>query len=179
MTISLRRAILFLAGTLFAASALADGPADKVTGSFRHAGPVNDPGDVVYSKHISAHEALNGMPQFGFIYIVRPDGYTWEYIDLGDTENACVVVYADGQARVGGLVTDGIGPGLGRYFGWALQDNGEPGRMSDLTTTLRFDDAEDFLAWCEDGSMDWANAVWPHIVVGGNLQVHNFSTDSD
>ena len=179
MTILFTRAIVVIAGTLMCFSALAGNAADKVTGSFRHAAPVNDPGDVIYSKYISAHEALGGRPQLGFIYLVRPDGHTWEYIDLADTKNACVNVHADGEARIGGLVTDGIGPGLGRYFGWALQDNGEPGRMSDLTTTLRFDDAEKLFAWCISGDTDWANAIWPHIVVAGNLKVHNFGSDAD
>jgi len=179
MTTFLSRAIAVIAGTVLSLGALADGAADKVTGGFRHAGPVVDPGDVVYSKRISAHEALGVHPQRGFIYIVRPDGHTWEYIDLADTDNACVNIYADGEARIGGLVTDGIGPGLGRYFGWALRDNGEPGRMSDLSTTLRFDDVTHLMGWCEDGSTDWANAVWPHIVVAGNLQVHNNPSDGD
>lgn len=179
MTTFLTRAILVIAGTLLCISALAGGAADKVTGGYRHAAPVNDPGDVIYSKRISAHEALDGLRQLGFIFIVRPDGHTWEYIDLADTENACVNIYADSEARVGGLVTDGIGPGLGRYFGWALTDIGEPGRMSDLTTGLRFDNAQNLLNWCDDGDEKWANAVWPHIVVAGNFQVHNYRSDGD
>ena len=179
MTVLFTRASLVIAGTLMSFSAFAGNAADKVTGDFRHAAPVNDPGDVIYSKHISAHEALAGRPQRGFIYFVRPDGHTWEYIDLADTDNACVNVYADGEARIGGLVTDGIGPGLGRYFGWALQDNGEPGRMSDLTTTLRFDNAENLFAWCITGDTNYAITIAPHIVVAGNLKVHNFGSDAD
>jgi hypothetical protein len=179
MTAAISRAILLVAVAFACQSVLADGPADTVTGGFRHAAPVNDPGDVIYTKRINAHEAVDGLLQHGFIYIVRPDGHTWEYIDLGDTDNACVNVYADGEARVGGLVTDGIGPGLGRYFGWALQDNGEPGYLADRTTTLRFVDVEGFFAWCATGDEGYADVIWPHIVVSGNLQVHNFATDGD
>jgi hypothetical protein len=179
MKLQFTRVVAIVAGALIGISAFAGGAADKVTGHFRHAGPVNDPGDVIYSKTISAHEAFAGRPQRGFIYAVRPDGHTWEYIDLADTSTACVNVYGDGQARIGGLVTGGIGPGMGRFFGWELRDNGEPARLSDLTTTLRFDDADDLLAWCISGDTNWANAVWPHIVLSGNLQVHNFDSDAD
>ena len=178
MTRNFERLLCVLAGMLLAGSAIADGAADAVTGSFRHAGPANDPGDVIYSKVISAHEAFADRPQRGFIYAVRPDGYTWEYIDLSD-EDACVNVYEEGKARIGGVISDGIGPALGAWFGWALEDRGEPGRLTDLSTTLRFADAAGLQAWCASGDIGYALHVYPHIVVAGNLQVHDYEADGD
>lgn len=178
MISNIRTALLLAAGLLVALPVLGDGPADKVTGTYGHAGCADCP---VYRKEVVAHEAIGRQPQKGSIYIVRPDG-TWNYIDLS-ASNACVHVYDDGKARIGGLNSDGDGPGIGRFFGWEVEDNGEPAAWVDKTTTVRFDgNAEGrdyFLDWCATGNPTGNTAIFPHMVVDGNLQVHNHGADGD
>lgn len=177
MTPYLNRFILLLAVVFLGSSVMAQGPADKVTGGFWHAA---SPESRIFGKRISAHEASSRQPQHGFIYIVFPDGHAWSSIDLSDTQNACVNVYADGKARIGGRITDGIPDYLGRWYGWELEDVGEPAAGRDLSTTYRFGDADDLLQWCETGYYD--NAIsggFPHTVLSGNLKIHNFAGDAD
>ena len=177
MISNLRTAILLAAGLLVALPVLGDGPADKVTGTYWHAACAECP---VYRKEVVAHEAVGDRPQKGSIYIIRPEG-TWNYIDLS-ASNACVHVYADGRARIGGLNSDGDGPGIGRFFGWEVEDNGEPAAWVDRAWTVRFPSTglEDFLAWCDDGTVqNNIPPVFPHDVVAGNLQVHNHAADGD
>ena len=103
MKLQFTRVVAIVAGALIGISAFAGGAADKVTGHFRHAGPVNDPGDVIYSKTISAHEAFAGRPQRGFIYAVRPDGAPRNFYEqatplpVGFAEDA---VYVDYRATI-------------------------------------------------------------------------------
>jgi hypothetical protein len=186
---------------LLAGVALAgDGPADKVTGFLFRVPPSNpacseDPPDLqvtlasAISKEFSAHEALGRRLQHGYVYLVRPTGL-WELIDLGNVEESCVNVFADGKARVGGLIIDGTGPAVGRYFGFEIEDKGEPAWCSDISTTVRFprpqEDPEDppqgrvdFLNWCETGSLEGNTGYWPGVVVYGNIKVHNYPGDGD
>lgn len=171
-------AILLAAGLAVSLPVLADGPADKVTGGYRHAACADCP---VYGKKVLAQEAFGDKPQKGWIYIIRPDR-TWNYIDLS-ASNACVHIYADGKARIGGLNSDGDGPGIGLFFGWEVEDNGEPAAWVDKTTTVRFPGDEagrnDFLNWCATGDTTGNTAIFPHTVTGGNLQVHNYIADGD
>jgi len=187
--------------SLLAGAAVAgDGPADKVTGFFYNVSDEDpacsaDPPDLqvtlanAVSKEFSAHEALGRKLQYGYVYLVRPNG-AWELIDLGNVEESCVNVYEDGKARVGGLVIDGTGPAVGRYFGFEIVDKGEPARCSDMSTTVRFprpsEDPEDppqgrtdFLNWCETGSLHGSTAYWPGVLVYGNVKVHNYPGDGD
>jgi hypothetical protein len=179
------RVIFCAAGALLMAAGAAGSPADKVTGEFMHLmSPECPPVDEqpAYGKEMSAHESIDGRMQKGFIYIYRPDG-TWNYIDLGNAANACVNVYENDKARVGGLNIDGTGPGIGRYFGWELEDHGEPGACADLVTGLRFPETPegrlDFLEWCATGDRTGSTAVWPHVMIEGNLQIHNHAADGD
>jgi hypothetical protein len=183
-------------GLLAGAALAGDGPADKVTGSLLNASFSNEPCpecppgiqvnlENANGKEISAHEALGKRLQHGFVYILRVDG-TWDLIDLGNGVDSCVYVYADGRARIGGLVVDGTGPGLGRYFGFEVEDKGEPGKWADLITTVRFpplsvnpESRENFGAWCAVGNREGNTAVWPGLVVDGNLKVHNYPGDGD
>lgn len=182
---------------LFAGAAVAgDGPADKVTGFFYNVSASDpacsaDPPDLevtlanAVSKEFSAHEARGKRLQHGYVYLVRPTGQ-WELIDLGDVEESCVNVYADGEARVGGLIIDGTGPAVGRYFGFIVVDKGEPAACSDMSTTVRFprltddpDSRENFLHWCETGNLDGNTGYWPGVLVYGNVKVHNYPGDGD
>jgi hypothetical protein len=137
------------------------------------------------SREISAHEASGRRVQHGYVYLVRPTGQ-WELIDLGSVEDSCVKVFGDGMARIGGLVIDGTGPGVGRYFGFEIEDKGEPAWCSDLSTTVRFprlsddpDSRDNFRAWCQDGTLDGNTGYWPGVVVYGNIKVHNYPGDGD
>lgn len=183
-------------GMLAGGAVAGDGPADKVTGFFYNVSASNpacseDPPDLqvtlasAVSKEFSAHEALGKKLQHGYVYLVRPTG-AWELIDLGNAGESCVNVYADGEARVGGLIIDGTGPAVGRYFGFEIVDQGEPAACSDMSTTVRFprladdpDSRENFLEWCESGSLDGNTGYWPGIVVYGNVKVHNYAGDGD
>lgn len=179
MTRYFTAAILVAAGVLVSLPAGADGAADKVTGKYWHAACAECP---VYGKNVLAHEASAQKPQKGWIYILRPDG-RWNYVDLSNAANACVRVFEDGKARIGGMNIDGTGPGLGLFVGWELEDNGEPAAWVDRTVTVRFPTGQEglsyFLNWCETGSRDGNTAVFPHDVIGGNLQIHNHRGDGD
>jgi hypothetical protein len=179
-------AITALACLASANVSAAGGPrsADKVTGEYTY-GSCFDcvPGDEltnVAHSLLSAHEATGKSPQKGFQLSWRDDGL-WFEIDLRDTENSCVVVWADGRARIGGLVSDGNGPQVGKYFGSLIMDEGEPAYFNDRKVTYRFPPTgrEDFLAWCLDGEPDGATAIWPQVVIQGNIQVHNSPGDGD
>jgi len=184
---------MFFSLCLAAASATARGPVDKVTGDYTHGNCWDcTPDDVlnfISHKLISAHEASDKHPQKGFVYSWNDAG-RWFEMDLSDTENTCVHVYADGRVRTGGLVSDGNGPQVGRYFGLDLYDNGEPAYFTDRGFTIRFslDYYSEvarlaFLEWCETGELPaepiYGLAVWSHVIFEGNLQVHNAPGDGD
>ena len=167
--------ILVFVLTLFSPSTYARGPADKVTGEFTH----NDR----FHRLVSAHEAIGENPQKGFFLSSWDDG-RWFEIDFWDTEHSCVNVFAEGQARIGGLVRKGNegAPQIGRYFGLFMIDGGEPGPIVDQGFTYRV--TSDYwseearlalLHWCETGELGglFEQAVWPSVVTDGNLQVHN------
>mgnify|MGYP001823417315 FL=1 len=167
--------ILVFVLTLFSLSTYARGPADKVTGEFTH----ND----TFHRLVSAHEAIGNNPQKGFFLSWRDDGRFYE-IDFWDTEHSCVNVFAEGQARIGGLVRQGNegAPQIGRYFGLFMIDGGEPGPIVDqgftyrVTTDYWSEEARlALLHWCETGELGglFEQAVWPSVVTDGNLQVHN------
>ncbi|MBT8088653.1 MAG: hypothetical protein KJO01_00435 [Gammaproteobacteria bacterium] len=175
---------------LLAANAFAQGATDKVTGEYTRAGCNNcQPGDVlnfVGNRLISAHEASSKHPQKGF-FLSWNDAGRWFALDFTDTLNTCVNVYEDGRARIGGLIEDGNGPQVGRVFGFYLEDHGGPAYFSDNGHTVRFaldyeevDEArEDLMYWCATGMLPEGDqaldglAVWPGIVIDGNLVVHN------
>lgn len=113
---------------LLASNAAADSAIDKVTGEFTLA-------DATH-RLLSAHEAGGKHMQKGLMFSWHDDGL-WFEVDFRDTENTCVNVYADGQARIGGLVSGGNGPQVGRYFGFLLVDGGEPAPFVDHGFTYR------------------------------------------
>ena len=167
--------------TLFTLGTYAHGPAEKVTGEFTH----NDR----FHRLVSAHEAMGKNLQKGFFLSWRDDG-RWYEIDFWDTEHSCVNVFAEGQARIGGLVREGNegAPQIGRYFGLFMIDGGEPGPIVDqgftyrVTTDYWSEEARlALLNWCETGELGglFEQAVWPSVVTDGNLQVHNSPRGND
>ncbi len=187
--------IFALAAALASADAFARGPADKVTGDFTH-GNCGEcvPGDellFVWHKFISAHEAFGKRPQKGLLFSWNDDG-RWFEMDFRDAHNTCVHIDMDGHVRTGGLASDGNAAQVGRYFGLEFNDNGEPAYFVDDGATIRF--SRDywseaarlaFLEWCETGELPGPDAglnglaVWPHIIIRGNVQVHNAPGDGD
>jgi hypothetical protein len=192
-----RSCILGFAIALFTFSVYAKGPVDKVTGEYTLNG--------IYHRLVSAHEANGKRPQKGFFLSWRDDG-SWYEMDFNDTENTCVNVFTEGQARIGGLVSEGIkdsedAPQIGRYFGFIVVDGGEPGSIVDYGFTYRVSTdywSEDaklaLLNWCETGvlELDGSAVIGPpiavqkgavvwglHFVTDGNLQVHNSPSDID
>lgn len=172
---------------MLSASAFGRGPADKVTGDFAIAGCFEcvpgDPLGLIRDRYISAHEASGRRAQKGFLFSVNSSD-SWYEIDFRDTENTCVNVFADGEARIGGLVSDGNVAAVGKYFGYAISDGGQPDRnvYSDTMWVIRFDGSDtksDFFNWCLDigpvGPATW----WPQAVVEGNVKVHNYEVDGD
>jgi hypothetical protein len=179
--------LLASAGAAAAKGPAVKGPASKVTGEFTHGscqGCV--PGDVlahVSHKMIAAHEATGKRPQRGFL-LGWTDSGRWYEMDFNDTSNTCVNVYAEGRVRTGGLASAGNGPQVGRYFGLDVLDGGEPAYFADYLVTVRFsldywsEDARlAFLDWCESGELPAeplnGQAIWPSVVIRGNLQVHS------
>lgn len=171
--------ILVFVLTIFTVNAYAGKSVDKVTGEFTLNG--------VHHRLLSAHESAGKHPQKGFIFSWRDDG-RWFEMDFNDVENTCVNVYANGQARIGGLVSAGNGPQVGRYFGFLMVDGGEPGTMVDhgftyrVTTDYWSEEARlGLLDWCETGVFAGLTneAIWPSVVTDGNLQVHNSPYDID
>jgi len=176
-----RTIILVFVLALFTFNVYARGPADKVTGEFTH-------NDAVH-RLVSAHEAIGKKPQKGFFFAWRDDG-RWFEVDFQDTEHTCVNVFADGQARIGGLVINSHenSPQIGRYFGFFFVDGGEPGPIVDqgftyrVTTDYWSEEARlAFLEWCETGVLGdlSGQAIWPSVVTDGNLQVHNSPHSAD
>ena len=99
-------------------------------------------------------------------------------------------VFADGQARIGGLVIDANenAPQIGRYFGFHLVDGGEPGLFVDhgvayrVTTDYWSEEARlALLEWCDSGEPGGmvGQALWPAVVTEGNMQVHNSPRSDD
>jgi hypothetical protein len=136
-----------------------------------------------FHRLASAHEATDKNPQKGFFLTWRDDG-RWYELDFQDTENSCVNVFADGQARIGGQVIDANedAPQIGRYFGFFVIDGGEPGPIVDqgftyrVTTDYWSEEARlALLDWCDSGELAGmvGQAIWPSVVTDGNLQVHN------
>ncbi|MFC1696100.1 hypothetical protein ACFL1C_08255 [Pseudomonadota bacterium] len=192
------RLFFTISACLVAASAVAKGPVDrgpvdKATGEHTY-GSCQDcvPGDelnFVSHRLMSAHEASGKHPQKGFIFSWNDDG-RWLEMDLRDTHNTCVHVFADGRVRTGGLVSEGNGPQVGRYFGLDFVDGGEPAYFLDHGATIRFGldyDSEAarlaFLDWCETGDLPdpptYGLAVWGFVISQGNVQVHNYPGDGD
>lgn len=190
-----RCSLISLTGALclLAATAFAQGATDKVTGEYTRAG-CNDcqPGDAlnfVASRLVSAHEASGKHPQKGFFFSWNEAG-RWFALDFTDTHNTCVNVYSNGRARIGGVVAYGNGPQVGRAFGFYLEDNGEPAYFSDKGHTVRFtteywsEDARQFVHyWCQTGMLPGSAltgyAIWPGIIIDGNLAIHNSPKDGD
>lgn len=171
--------ILVCVSALFAFNTIAGGPTDKVTGEFT----LNN----VHHRLVSAHESVGKLPQKGFLLSWGDNG-TWFEMDFNDTANTCVHVFANGNARIGGLVSAGNGPQVGRYFGFLLVDGGEPGTIVDygftyrVTTDYWSEEARlGVMEWCESGLLAGLpnQAIWPYVVTDGNLQVHNSPGDFD
>ena len=185
-----RVGILVFVLAVFTCAAYAGGPkakagwsADKVTGDYT----LNN----VYHRLVSAHEATGKHPQKGF-FLSWQDSGRWYEIDFRDPENSRVNVFADGQARIGGLVSDGNegAAAIGRYFGFNLLDGGKGklGHVVDHSDTYRVSTvyySEDarlaLLEWCDSGTYAdlIGQAIWPHSVSDGNLQVHNSPHNGD
>lgn len=178
------------AGSMLAAASAFGGGADKVTGEFTQGScfdcqPGDELGSVAY-RLVSAHEAFGRRPQKGFFLSWRDDGL-WFEMDFRDTVNTCVHVDAE-EARIGGLVSDGNGDQVGRYFGLQMVDGGEPAYFVDYGYTYRvsldkWSEAARLALhhWCNTGEFTALNGstVWPSVVIAGNLQVHNSSADGD
>lgn len=181
---------------LLAASAFAGGAVDKVTGEFTRAGcpdyECQPDDDLLFVGHriLSAHESSGKHPQKGFMFSVNNSG-TWFELDFTDTFNTCVNIYADGRARIGGVVNSGNGAQVGRAFGFYLEDEGGPAYFSEKGHTVRFttqyalvETARLYVQhWCQTGNLQGAPlpgyAVWSGIVIEGNLVIHNSERDGD
>ena len=185
------------------ASAFAGGPADKVTGEFAIVGCYDcvpgDPVGLIRYRYVSAHEAFGRRAQKGFLLSVN-DSTTWYEIDFGDSANTCVNIHADGEARIGGLVSDGNAGAVGKYFGYDISDGGQPDPdvYNDTMWVIRFNeciaelppDGNDncggtglspktrFFDWCNGADAMFATH-WPQAVIGGNVKVHNNAADGD
>jgi len=195
---------LVISGSIvLSASAFGGGPADKVTGDFAIIGcyqcAPGDPLGLIRYRYISAHEATGRRTQKGFLFSVN-DSVTWYEIDFWDTENTCVNIDADGEARIGGLVSDGNVGAVGKYFGYDISDGGQPDPdvYVDTMWVIRFDQCVAgspptgnlncggtgltpkvrFFDWCNGADASYATH-WPQAVVGGNVKVHNNDTDAD
>jgi hypothetical protein len=189
-----RTSVLVFVLTFFTFSVHAGGPTDKVTGEYTRANCDGcQPGDnllFVGYRTISAHEASGKHRQKGFMFSLNEKGY-WFELDFTDTFNTCVHIDEDGKARVGGVVNSGNGPQVGRVFGFYLEDHGGPAYFSDEGHTVRFtsdyalvDIARAYVKhWCLEGTLLGdplpQYAVWPGIVIDGNLVIHNSPKDGD
>jgi len=171
---------------LLSASVCAGGPADKVTGDFTIVGCYQcvpgDPLGIYRYRDISAHEAAGKRFQKGHLFSWQ-DNDAWYQMNFRDTENTCVHVYAEGAARIGGLVSDGNVGAVGKYFGYDILDGGQPDPelYVDTMWVIRFDGADpkaDFFFWCETGTVVTAT-WWPQAVIEGNVKVHNYKYDGD
>lgn len=175
----MRKSTLALAmASLFATSAYANGPADKVTGDFVR---VTDASARVYECEFTGHEAVGKRSRKGSMYCNRTDvSPDWWEIDLGG-DNACVVVSSDSEAVIGGLVGKAEGNNLlGKFVAFKIIDGGEPGAYVDqLWVQSQFSQAV-FDAVCA-GTTDIETDLngGPYYVNEGNIQVHNFDTDGD
>lgn len=188
----MKRFSLFMFATaacVHAATAFAGGAVDKVTGDFTQGSCCLPDGQLRAVTHrlISAHEESDKHPQAGFLLSWGDDG-VWFEMDFSDAANTCVKVYADGQARIGGLVSDGNGPQVGRYFGIYLADAGEPAYFVDHGVNHRMsldyyseETRLAFLDWCATGELPGleGQTVWPFVIFQGNLQIHNSPGDGD
>ena len=192
---------ILVGASLTATAAAAGGPADKVTGEFTQGNcwgcaPGDELGFVAH-RLVPAHEAFGNRLQKGFLLSWRDDG-AWFEMDFDDTSETCIHVFTDGQARIGGLVTDGQrsdgspAPQIGRYFGMLMIDGGEPGYFVDHGIVYRFTTdywseaaRQQFFDWCDSGVLPAGDdllpgaAEWRNVVFEGNLQVHNRPADGD
>jgi hypothetical protein len=189
----MKRISLFAIGVaacLVAPNAVAAGSVDKVTGDFTEALCFDCmPGDALSTSHrlISAHEASGDHAQKGFLLYWR-DNAVWFEVDFSDTTNTCINVYENGHARIGGLVSDGNGPQVGRYFGFYIVDEGEPAWFVDhgMRYRVSLDPYSEearlaLLDWCETGDVADLDGqqLSPTVVIEGNVQVHNSPSDGD
>ena len=188
-----RTGVLVFVLAFFTFAVYAGGATDKVTGEYTRASCNGcQAGDVlkwVSNRLLTAHEAGGKHRQKGSMFSWNDDGL-WFELDFTDTFNTCVKIYDDGRARIGGLVHDGNGPQVGRYFGFYLEDNGEPAYFSDQGATVRI--SSDYWSeparlyfqhWCQKGLLPGdplpGYAVMPAIVIDGNLVIHNSPKDGD
>jgi len=173
-----RTGILVLVLAIFTVTAYAGKPAEKSRGPVDKATGEYTISDTFHRLH-SAHEAFGKHPQKGFFFSWKDDG-SWFEMDFRDTDNTCVNVFADGRARIGGLVSGGvqsngidIAPQVGRYFGIMLMDDGEPGSMVDHSFSYRV--SSDYwseaarlalLEWCKNGDLEIQDDLESGPVVG-------------
>jgi hypothetical protein len=175
---------------LLSATAFAGGPADRVTGHFSVVAccPIA-PDPIVRYREFFAWEESAESPQRGYMYSIN-DFDRWYQVDFGDMENSCVNVYEEGMVRLGGLVSDGNVGAVGRYFGFELQDWNQGPYHHASSRTFRFvgpggpDDSEpareNLMHWCLTGEYQGrVNAIWPAVVVQGDLKIHNSKADGD
>jgi len=166
---------------------------EMVTGEFIRAPSPNPDVIPIQITEISAHEATGTSSQKGYFFTHTDrdnDGEydSWRLIDLRDTENTCVNVYGDGQARIGGLISDwNEGNGFaGRYLGYDLLDGGQPNvnEPVDFLTIILFiepdpenidDLLRGFKRWCDTGKLSKKVVLgaFPKYVMDGNLKIHN------
>lgn len=184
------RLLMVCAAALTAADGFARGPADKVTGQFTIVGccPIGE-SPVMRHRELSAHEPLGKHRQKGYLFSLNSQD-RWYVMNFNDAANTCVNVYGDRRARIGGLISEG-NQAVGRYFGYDIEDWGEPAYLTDTMLVLRFigpggpDDAAqarvNFLIWCDTGvySNATVDRLWPQIVIDGNVKVHNYPGDGD
>lgn len=165
--------VAIVASNLLALSAFAGGPADKVTGDFVR---LADTSSQEWTCEFTAHEAIGNRGKKGSLYCAKSNASDWWEVDLA-SESACVHVYSDGKARLGGMAVRGYPTSrIGAFYGMEVEDNGEPGAYTD-TLDIKTFTATTFASFCASGL--GSGGISPYTIIEGNLQVHNFSTDGD
>ena len=154
------------------------------TGEFARLNDVNN--NTNYECEISAHEAKGKRAQKGTVFCSLvadgngnppPAPNTWE-ADLS-VDGACVVVNADGTARIAGIVTQAEGNNeLGLTVAFVVTDGGEPGAYVDRLDITSAFPSGNLAGFCE-GSLALSDlgsrrGVALYSVVDGNIQVHKF-----
>lgn len=191
--------VALLGLVLMSAMAYAGGHANSVKGNFSIVAccPIGVDTPIRYRQY-DAWEESDKYPQGGYMYSIDPRDI-WYMMDFSDTENTCVNVYDKGRARLGGLVSAGNAGAVGRYFGFDLHDWKQKRFHQDSGQVFRFigpggvDDpgperVANFMHWCETG--EWVheasgepdptiNAIWPQVVVKGDLKIRQSQTKGD
>ena len=178
---------------LMEAATCAESETDKVVGAYTRANCDDcEPGDeltFVRQRLLTAHEAMGGFAQAGFMYSWNDAG-GWYGLDFTDTYNTCVRIYDDGRARIGGVVKFGNGPQVGRAFGFHMEDQPGPAFFNDKVQTVRFSSDYDSETarqyahyWCQTGELQGealaGYAEWPGIVIDGSFVICNLPMDGD